>query len=75
MLARHAQLVALAVNLHVEIVPLGELFHGSLDVLHASVLTHLLAGNVGVETGAVPVAGDRFGAEGDFDAEFLGHAM
>lgn len=52
------ELVVLAVLLDtLEVVGL-ELLDGSLDVSHATLDTHLLGGEVGVQTGTVPVTGD-----------------
>lgn len=47
--------VVLAVDGNVLLVAALELLDCGLDVLHASLLTHLLAGEVAVETGTVPV--------------------
>lgn len=75
MRARHAGLVALAVDNHVLLVAARESLHGLFHDLHAAVFTHRLGGDVGVETRAVPVTGDGLGVEGDLDAEFLGDAV
>jgi hypothetical protein len=74
-LAGHAQLVVLAVDGHVLLLAGGELLHGLLDGLHAALSTRLLGGHVGVQTSAVPVAGDGLGREGDLGAELLGNAV
>lgn len=75
MLAGHAELVVLAVDGHVLFLAAGELLHGGLDGLHAALGTGLLGGDVGVETSAVPVAGDGLGGEGDLGTELLGNAV
>ena len=70
-----ASLVTLAVDLDVLDVTALKLLDGSLDVLHAALLAHLLGGEVAVETGTVPVTGDRLGVDGDLGAELLGDAV
>ncbi len=75
MSARQPLAVALAVDVNVLHVTLLELLHRGLDVLHAAVFAHGLGGDVGVQAGAVPVAGDGLGSEGDDDAEFFGDAV
>ena len=75
MAASQAQLVTLAVDGNVLLVASLQLLDGSLDVLHATLNTHLLAGEVGVQTGTVPVTGDRLGLEGNLGAEFLSHTV
>lgn len=74
-LAGHAELVVLAVDGHVLGLAGGELLHGSLDGLHAALLTGLLGGDVGVETSTVPIAGDGLGSEGDLGTELLSNAV
>ena len=66
------EVVVLAVNSDVLVVPLGELLDGGFDSLDTSRLTHRLGGVVGVGTGAVPVTLERLGVEGDLDAPLLG---
>lgn len=75
MLAGHAKLVVLAVDGHVLLLAAGELLHGLLDGLHAALGASLLGGDVGVETSAVPVAGDGLGGEGDLGAKLLSDAV
>lgn len=74
MAASETLLVALAVDGNVLLVTALELLDGSLNVLHATLNTHLLGGEVGVETGTVPVTGDGLGLNGDLGAELLGNA-
>jgi hypothetical protein len=52
-----------------------ELLDGSLDVLHATLLAHLLGGEVAVQTGTVPVTGTGLGVEGDLSAELFGDSV
>lgn len=68
------ELVALAVLLDVLEVVRLELLDGVLDVLHATLDTHLLGGEVAVEAGTVPVALDGLGVPGDAGTEVLGDA-
>ena len=48
-----------------------ELLDSSLDVLHATLDTHLLGGEVAVETSAVPVTGNGLRVDGDLGTEVL----
>ena len=48
-----------------------ELLERSLDVGHAALHTHLLGGEVGVQTGTVPVTGDGLGVPRDLGAKVL----
>ena len=75
MAASHAGLVALAVDLHVLDVALAEGLHGLLDVLHASLLTHGLGGDVAVKTSTVPVTGNGLGVEGHDGTELFGDTV
>lgn len=52
-----------------------ELLDGGLDVLHATGLAHILAGEVAVQTGSVPVTWDWLRVEGDLGTELLGDAV
>lgn len=70
-LAGETEFVVRAVDGDVLLVTLGELLESSFDVLHTALLTHLLGGDVGVETGTVPVTWDWLGVEGDLDTEFF----
>ena len=74
MTASETEVVVLAVDRDVLVVPLRELGDGLLDVLHASGLAHRLGGVVGVAPGAVPVALEGLGVERDLDAPLLGDA-
>ena len=74
MTTSETEVVVLAVDSDVLVVPLRELGDGLLDVLHASGLAHRLGGVVGVAPGAVPVALERLGVERDLDAPLLGDA-
>ena len=74
MTTRETEVVVLAVDRDVLVVPLRELGDGLLDVLHASGLAHRLGGVVGVAARAVPVALEGLGVEGDLDAPLLGDA-
>ena len=49
-LASHAICIALPVDLHVLDVPCLELLHGLLDVLHPTLVSHLLRRDIGVKT-------------------------
>jgi hypothetical protein len=73
--AGEAELVTLAVDGNVLLVAALELLDGSLDVLHATLLAHLLGGEVAVQTGTVPVTGDGLGVDGDLGAKVLGDAV
>ena len=75
MTAGETLVVALAVDGDVLLVAGLELLDGILDVLHATLLAHVLGGEVGVEASAVPVTGDGLGVEGDLGAELLRHAV
>ena len=63
--------IALAIDGDVLHVALLKLAHGSLNSLHATIFAHFSGGDVGVETGAVPVTWDRFGGKGDLNAIFF----
>lgn len=52
-----------------------QLLDGSLNVLHATLLAHLLGGEVGVQTGTVPVTGHGLGVHGDAGTKDLSHAV
>lgn len=53
--ASQAHSVVVTVDSNVLLVAFGELLNGLVDVVHTARRTHLLGGNVGVETRAVPV--------------------
>lgn len=75
MAASHAGLVALTVDLHVLDVTLAESLHGLLNVLHATLLTHSLGGDVAVKTGTIPFTGNRLGVEGHDGTELFGDTV
>lgn len=50
-----------------------ELLDRGLNDLHATLGTHLLGGEVGVETSTVPVTGHGLGVPGDLGTEVLGN--
>lgn len=52
-----------------------QLLDGCLNVLHATLLSHLLCGEVGVQTSTVPVTGHGLGCHGDAGAENLSDAV
>lgn len=72
--AGQALLVALTVDGNVLEVTALKLLDGGLNVLHAALNTHLLAGEVAVQTGTVPVTGDGLGLDRDLGAKLLGNA-
>ena len=55
--------VVLSVNRNMLLVAALKLLDSSLDVLHTSLLTHLLAGEVAVKTSSVPVTWNWLGVE------------
>jgi len=67
--------VVLSVNSNVLLVATLKLLNGSLNVLHTTWLAHLLAGEVAMKTGSVPVTWDWLGMERDLGTEFLGNAV
>lgn len=71
MAAGETELVVVAVLLDALDVVRLELLEGSLDVGHATFDTHLLGRDVGVQAGAVPVAGDGLGVPRDLGAKVL----
>ena len=71
MTTRETEVVVLAVDRDVLVVPLGQLLDRALDRLDAARLAHLLRGVVGVRARAVPVARERLGVEGHLDAPLL----
>lgn len=50
-----------------------QLLNSSLDVLHSTLLAHLLGGEVGVQTSTVPVTGDGLRSQRDASTEDLGN--
>ena len=75
MTTSHAELVVLAINGHVLLMPGGKLVHRGFDGLKTTLSAHLVGADVGVKTSAVPVTGDRLGGECDLDAEVLSDAV
>lgn len=75
MATSQALVVALTVNGDVLLVAGLELLHGSLDGLHTTLGTSSVGGDVGVQTGTVPVTLDGLGLEGDADTELLGDTV
>lgn len=73
-LAGQTELVVLTVLLDTLGVVRLEGLDGLLDVLHATLGTHVLGGEVGVQARAVPWARDGLGVQGDLDAELLSDA-
>jgi hypothetical protein len=67
-------LVTFAVDGDVLLVTAFKLLDGGFDGLHAALGAHLLGGEVGVQTGTVPLAGNGLGVERDLGAELLGNA-
>jgi hypothetical protein len=68
------ELVTLAVLLDVLLVVRLKLLDGILNVLHATLNTHLLGGEVAVKAGTVPVTGDGLGVPGYAGTEILSDA-
>lgn len=75
MCTSHAVGIAFTVDLDVLSMALLKLLHRLFNVFHATFFTHLLGGDVGVETSAVPVTRDGLGSEGDLGAEFFGNTV
>ena len=69
-----AEVVVLAVDRDVFVVPLRELLDRSLNRLDTALFTHLLRRVVGVAAGAVPVALEWLRVERNLDAPLLGDA-
>lgn len=74
-LAGETELVIGTINGEMLLVSLAELLKSSDDVLHTTLFSHLLGGDIGVETRTVPVTGDWLGVEGDLDTEFFGDTV
>jgi hypothetical protein len=70
--ASETEVVVLAVDGDMLVVPLAEPLDGLLDGLHSSGFTHGLGGEVGVASSTVPVTGEGLGVEGDLDTPLLG---
>lgn len=65
--------IVFTIDSNVLVMPVAELFDGSLDVLDSSGFSHRLGGVVGVAASTVPVTGERLGVEGNLDAPLLGN--
>lgn len=52
-----------------------QLLDGGLNVLHTTLLAHLFGGEVGVETGTVPVTGHGLGCHGNAGTKDLSHTV
>ena len=74
-LARHAVCISLAVDSNVLNVTLLKLAHHVFNGLEAIVLAHILGGDVGVETGSVPITWNGLWVEGHDNAKFFGDTM
>ena len=72
MTTSETKFVVFAVDGDVLRVPLRKLLDSSFDVLNAARFAHLLGAVVAVTASTVPIALERFGVEGDFDAPLLG---
>ena len=71
MSASKTKSVVLSVNCNVLLVAALKLLDSGLDVLHTTLLAHLLAGEVAVKTSSVPVTWDWLGVERDLGTEFF----
>jgi len=74
-LTGETELIVGTIDGNVFLVSLAELLDSILNVLHTTLFSHLLGGDVCVETGTVPVTWDWFGMEGDLDTEFFGDTV
>jgi len=70
--AGEPEFVVLAIDGNVFVVPLCQFLDSGFDRLHTTFLTHLLRAEIGVATSTIPVALERFGVEGNFDAPLFG---
>jgi hypothetical protein len=75
MSASKTQSIVLSIDGNVFFMATFELLDRGLNVLHATRLPHLLAGEVAVKTSSVPVTWNRLWVEGDLGTELLGNAM
>lgn len=71
----HSVGIAFAVDLDVFRMALLQFLHSLFNVFHTAFFTHLLGGDIRVEAGAVPIARNWLGGEGDFGAEFFGDTV
>lgn len=67
--------VVLSINCDVLLVAAFQFLDSSLNVLHASLLAHFLAGEVAVKTGTIPIAWNWLGVERDFGAKFFSNTV
>jgi len=67
----HTISIAFTVDLDVLHMTLLKFLHSFLNVFHATLCTHLLGGDVGVEASAIPVTRDWLRLEGDLGAKFF----
>jgi hypothetical protein len=74
-LASETKSVVLAIDSDVLLVAALELLDACLNVLHTTWITHLLAGEVAMETSPVPVTGNWLGVESDLGTEFFRNAV
>lgn len=68
-------IIALTIDGNVLLVTGLELLDGVLNVLHATLLAHVLGREVGVEARAVPVTRNGLRVEGDLGAKLFRHAV
>lgn len=73
--ASKTQGVVLSVDCNVLLVAALELLDSSLDVLHASLDSHLLGREVAVKASSIPVTWNWLGVERDLGTELLGNAV
>jgi hypothetical protein len=67
--------VVLSVDRNVLLVAALELLDSGLDVLHTSLLAHLLAGEVAVKTSSVPITWSGLGVERNLGTELFRDAV
>jgi len=72
MTASKTLVIVLAVLLDALLVVRLKLLEGILNVLHATLDTHLLGAEVGVQTGAIPVSLDGLGVDRHLDTKVFG---
>jgi hypothetical protein len=69
--AGQTRVITFTVDLDVLNMSALKFLHGIFDVFHTTVSTHLGGGDIGMETGTIPVAGNGLRGEGDSGAEFF----
>jgi hypothetical protein len=67
--------IVLSVNCNVLLMATLKLLDGSLDILHAARLAHILTREVAVKTSSVPVTRNWLGVERDLGAKLLSNAV